>query len=269
MDETRAAAPASQAPRPRRARWPALLAGLVLLAGGAASWWVLKAPSAVTPATAPAPEAAAPAGPAGPVLSSAESDALLRERLSGLSSQPEWAAWLTEADLLRRFVGVVAAVGEGESPRALVGFLSPRGEFHVREAGRGRLVVDPRAYARYDAIGRVVASLDAAALASAYRDVAPTVDALYAEGARPGSTFRQALGRAFDRVLAVPLLEGEVEVVQKGAVYVYADPALEGLTAADKHLLRLGPTTLKALQEQVRAVAGVLDVPLTGETAAR
>lgn len=265
MDEWNTTARPEGAPTapPRSARWPVVLAAGLLALGAVGTFLVWKRTgTGVQPMLEPAP-AASPAeqAPPGPTMTSAESDALLRQRLAGLSGEPEWAAWLKEVDLLRRFTSVVAAMADGESPRALVGFLAPRGSFQVRERG-GRTRVDPAGYARYGAIERVLGSLDAAALVTVYREVEPVAEALYREGARPGSTFRDALGRAFDRILSVPVLEGDVEVVARGAVYVYADPALEGLTPAEKHLLRMGPGVVRTLQQKVRAVATALDVPL-------
>ncbi|MCI0571040.1 MAG: DUF3014 domain-containing protein [Myxococcaceae bacterium] len=251
-------------PSRRSSRRPVLLALAVLAAAGVGTWFLLTREDLPPPQEQPTEEPAraeAPA-PAGPVLTSAESDALLRERLSALSQEPEWAAWLEESDLLRRFTGVIAAFAEGESPRPLVGFLAPREGFQVREE-KGRTFIAPASYARYDAIGRVVGSLDARALASVFRGVRPTVEALYREGARPGSTLDDALRRAFDRVLDVPVLEGDVEVVSRGATYAFADPALEQRTLAEKHLLRMGPSTVRTLQEKVREVAAALDVKVS------
>ncbi|MCP3064509.1 DUF3014 domain-containing protein [Myxococcus sp. K38C18041901] len=239
--------------------------GLVILVAavlaGAGVWHGLlhRAPDA--PA-APLPVAQAPRaldrGPDTPLPPAAEIDALLRSRLAGASSQREFGVWLREADLLRRFVAVVSNMASGESPRAVVGFLAPSGDFQVR-THEGRTHIAKRTYARYDAVGRVVGSLDSTLLVDTYREVRRLAERIHQESAPPGSSFESTLQRAFEQVLAVPVLDSDVEVMAKGALYVYADPALEALTPAQKHLLRMGPANLRLIQGKVREVSQKLN----------
>ena len=53
---------------------------------------------------------------------------------------------------------------------------------------------------------------------------------------------------AIDQVLAVPVLEGEVELVQPKVFYEYADPALEELSPLQKQVLRMGPDNVVRLK---------------------
>lgn len=236
--------------------------GLVVLVAaalaGAGVWHGLlhEAPgtaSAETPPTGSSPAVTrAPDTP--PLPSSTQMDALLRSRLAGASSRSEFGVWLREPDLLRRFVAVVSNMANGESPRAVVAFLSPRGDFRVRSQD-GRDVIAKGSYTRYDALGQVVASLDSTLLVDTYREVRRLAEQLHQESAPPGVSFESTLERAFEQVLAVPVLDSEVEVMQRGALYVYADPALEALTPAQKHLLRMGPANLRHIQGKVREIS--------------
>ena len=45
--------------------------------------------------------------------------------------------------------------------------------------------------------------------------------------------------------------DGEPTLVPRGALWAYADPALEALSPAEKHLLRLGPRTQRMVQEKL------------------
>jgi hypothetical protein len=58
--------------------------------------------------------------------------------------------------------------------------------------------------------------------------------------------------RALQQVLAVPVVEGDVQVVPKGAGYAFADPRLEALPPASKLLLRMGPETVGRVQALAR-----------------
>jgi hypothetical protein len=63
------------------------------------------------------------------------------------------------------------------------------------------------------------------------------------------------LSSAVSRVVNVKFPEGEVELVPKGAVYAFKDPALEGLSGAEKQVLRMGAKNGSVLQNQLRVFA--------------
>jgi hypothetical protein len=208
-----------------------------------------------TPTTPPAPSSVEPLPPLD------GSDAVVREIARGLSGHPLAALWLAQTQLARTFTAVVANVAEGESPRAHLPFLAPRSAFRVLEA-RGRLVVDPQSYARYDTVADAVEALDAEACARVLRRLEPLFEAAYRELGHPGGGFGKALETAFARLLEVPRLEGEVPLVEMRkavVVYAYADPRLEkDLSVPQKHLLRMGPRNVRRIQDKLRAVAAAL-----------
>jgi len=239
----------------RKLHWGVGLVAAVLVFAGVGTWLSLRQSSAEVPhpsqAVIPKPSHPGLAQRTEPLPSSAALDALVRDRLARASNLPAFAAWLREHDLLRRFVTVVGNVAEGDSPREAVSFLAPADAFEARERA-GKHFIEKQSYARYDVIGAVVGSLDMGVLVSTYREMRHLAERLHQESARPGSTFDAKLHLAFEQVLAVPVIDGEVEVVPRGALYVYADPKLESLTAAQKHLLRMGPENLRRIQAKVR-----------------
>jgi hypothetical protein len=261
--------------RPRRWPWLAAL-GVLLVAGLAAYRWLrppaLDAPTDVAPAPAPpvatppaAPDARRPALAPGPLEAApplpplpplAESDAAVRDLAAPLGAEPV----LPPDNLVPRFVAAADNVANGESPRAHLGFLAPKGRFRV-VARDGRLWIDPASYARYDAVADRIAALDAAEVVGLYRRVGPLVAEAHRQLGQPPETFDGTLARAVDELLAVPVVEGDVEVVPKVITYAFADPRLEGMSPAQKHLLRMGPRNVRLVQGQLRAVAGVLGVP--------
>ena len=260
-----------RAPRPRKSRGP-LVFGAAIAVGLAAAGVVLYVLDRDPPPPPPAPaEAVAPAEPpdAGevedPEVLAAltqprmNQDALVRRRVAPLSSSPELQRWLAPDDLVRRFTSSVNNISEGESPRAVLAFLAPQGPFLARETRGERTVIDPASYERYEPITRVLSSFDPASAAGVYRELRPFIRRTYAEIAPPGRTFDQAVTQAIEGLLAVPVLDGDVELApQAGALYGYADPELEQLTPAQKHLLRMGPANVKRLQKALRAWAQAL-----------
>ncbi len=241
---------------PRRLHLGVAVAAVVVVFAGVGTWLVLRQSSTALPNPSqvvipkPSHPGVAPRAES-PLPSSAEMDALMRARLARASALPEFAAWLRENDLLRRFVTVVGNVAAGDSPREAVSFLAPGGTFEARRKA-GKHVIEKQSYARYDVIGKVVGSLDMGVLVTTYREVRHLAERLHKENARPGSTFDATLHLAFEQVLSVPVIDGDIEVLPRGALYVYADPKLESLTAAQKHLLRMGPQNLRRIQGKVR-----------------
>ncbi|HZN95025.1 MAG TPA: DUF3014 domain-containing protein [Myxococcales bacterium] len=246
-------------PRPRRGPGWTLPLLLLLAAGGWGAWWWLThrgepvAPAAVADAGEP------DAGVVEPPLQ--ESDPQVRNQLAGLSADPLWKSWLEQVDLVRRFAAAVQQVADGDSPRASVPFLAPSAAFAVREPKRGPVTIDPKSYARYDAVAKAFASLDAQKAAAAYRALQPLLDRAWRELGPPGTRFEGALARAVARLVEVPVPKGEVEVVSRGALWAFKDEALEQRSAAEKHLLRMGPENMQRVQVKLRELQGTLGLP--------
>ena len=263
------------APRKSGRVWMAV--GLVTLAVGAgAVVLVLNAQRPAQVVNAQAEVGARVAAPAVPEeVSAAEaapraranlpalgnSDDFVRKALSGLGAEGAFARWLSGGDLARKMASLLMSVSEGELPRGLLAGFAPQGQFEVEEDPEGRLWVKDATFARYDPVASFVAGLDARKVASAFTTVEPLLERAWREVAPPRLSLRQAAARATSHLLAVPVPEGDVEVVEKGAVYAYADPQLESLSSAQKQLLRLGPDNARGVQDKLREVRSALGLP--------
>ena len=169
-------------------------------------------------------------------------------------------AWLATDGLIRNFVVVVENISVGASPARHVPALRPAGAFRVRDAGE-ELIVDPRSYERYTGIADAVASIDAAGAATLYSRLKPRIEEAYAELGHQES-FDRALERALVALLQTPVVEGDVRLEISGASqYRFAEARLERLTAAQKHLLRMGPSHVRTIQGQLRDIALALGIP--------
>ena len=119
---TTPAEPPAEAPPPGRpiGIWIAV-ALLIGCAGGA--FYALVRPSARTVAPAPPAAAATPAAPVSPGRTEEpitippldDSDPVVSRLVRALSSSPAVAAWLTNDNLIRNFVDVVANIADGPS----------------------------------------------------------------------------------------------------------------------------------------------------------
>ena len=146
-----------------------------------------------------------------------------------------------------------------QSPRPNLRQLRPREPFAAIER-LDRLFIDPRSFARYDFVVEVIESIDVTGAARLYRNIEPLCDEAYQELGYPGAEFDTALGDAIDRLLAVPLVAGEIEIKRRVTTYEFADPELEALGPVEKHLLRMGPLNAQRMQAQLRTVKAVLNL---------
>jgi len=249
--------PQPQRRPPTRLVW--IIPVLVFLAAAGAWLWLRRpaAPPAPAPA-APAPAAQAPA-PAAPEVPAPPADASrVRSLLEQVSANELFRRWLASGDLVRRWVVVTDNLAEGVSPRGQLGFLAPGRPFSVASRG-GRTVISGDAYRRYDGFADAVASVDAAQLARAYRELHGVLEAAYRALGYPGASLDRVTARALSRIEAAPVREGDVAVVEgQGTVYAFADPGLEALGPVEKHLLRMGPRNARLLQAKARDIRAAL-----------
>ena len=243
-------------------RWP-IYAGVLLAALlGVAVWYFFLRPPQLPPVHVPE-VAVEDAGTAPAPASLANTDGRVRELVGQLSQDADFTRWLGAEDLVRRFVSAVAAIGNGESPRSQLPFMAPTGGFQVARRG-GRTVIAPESFTRYDPVARALTSVDTSSVNRVYQELKPLLDSAYGELAPPGRTFEQALGEAIERLVSVPVPPRDIAVTPKGALYVFADEKLESRTAAEKHLLRMGPENMRKVQVKLSELAGALGLPIAG-----
>jgi len=185
----------------------------------------------------------------------AESDPFVRERLEPLDL-PE--PWVEQGDYVRRLAVVMENASRGTYPRRQLAFMAPEGAFKVVERGEA-VYVDPVSYDRYDRHVEELTSIEPAQLAGLLETLDPLVETALAElgvKAPPSQLFETAL----EDVLAVPVLEGDVELVQPNVMYKYADPDLESLSPLQKQVLRMGPENVERLQSYLRQLAAEMEL---------
>jgi hypothetical protein len=261
LDPSRDGAAPAYYPEPLRTSWaPLALIGLAVIMLGGLGWLVWqqrRVAGPVTPAAsvaAPAPETVAAPPVALPPLD--QMDGFLRSLFAGLSSQPTLLAWLATDDLVGSIATAIDRLANGRTPARDLAPLRPGAGFTV-VTRRGVPYVDPSSYARYNGIVEAVATVDPARLATIYTTIEPRLAEAYARQGHTGS-LREALQRAIATVLATPDPPAEVALVGGVGGYSYADPQLEALPSAQKHLLRMGPANVQRVKEAVRQFAAAL-----------
>ena len=253
---------------PRAPVW--IAAALVVVAAAVAGIVFFRRP-APPPTAEPAAEAAAAPQtqarqPLGPEVEPIElpplvlTDPLVRELLGGLSSSPTLAVWLATDGLIRTFVVSVENVADGATPARRLRALAPRGPFRTVSEG-GAITIDPRSFSRYDGIANAAASVDPAGLARIYSILKPRLVEAYRELGHPEGDLDGTVERAIVHLLQTPVIEEPLTLRPRVLSFRYDRDDLEGLSAAQKQLLRMGPRNVRLIQDQLRAVARELGIP--------
>ena len=265
---------------PRSSAWVVALAIALVIAAAAAAYWYFtsdrlppwmssepapSAPAMQPPAPAPAP-AQAPVAPRHPLpeeskpapkaeaLPSLEmSDSLARETLAGLFGHEGFAALFRPVDLVRRIVATVDNLPRQTAPRRMFPSKDVPGSFAVAQRGEGALIGDDN-FARYSRYVRALAAVDARSLVSAYVRAYPLFQRAYEELGYPGKYFNDRLMQAIDDMLAAPELDGPLALVQPKVVWQFADPDLEGRSAGQKMLMRMGRDNERRVKAKLREI---------------
>lgn len=265
-------------PRRKRRRnlgWPLLMVAAVALAAFL-TWRSFHAPEsqpAPPVATAPAPAAtpAAPATPHYPIEAAAgavdqtplpavaDSDAPLQDVLAALFGGAPLDRIFYLEQIVPRFVATIDNL-----PRQTVALsrmvVKPIGGSLETASSDGRILLRADNAARYATYLRVMDMADTQKLVQTYVRWYPLFQKSYEDLGYPNGYFNDRLVEVIDHLLATPDVPAPVALAQPKVLYEFADPSLEGRSAGQKILMRIGPVNeahVKAkLREIRRAVTG-------------
>ena len=246
---------------------PLIIGALVLVAAAGAYFFTREdvAPAVVPGSTTTSEGTVEPPRPLGAGVAPIElppldeTDPIVRELVRTLSTHPRIVAWLTTDGLIRNVTVVVDNIATGRTPANHLRILRPAGPFRAVDAG-GTMVIDPRGYDRYDDLAAAVASVDAAGAARLYATLKPRIEDAYGELGQK-APFDRTLENALVHLLETPVINGDIALVPRGALYHYNDSRIEQLSQAQKQLLRMGPRNMRAIQRTLREIALALGIP--------
>jgi hypothetical protein len=255
----------------RSPRWA--LALLAVLAGAALAYYYFDVRDGARPPEAPPGPAAAerstpgtpaPAADAAPryelkpradePLPSLEgSDPMIGKSISGLVGKNAFERFVIPDMLVRHIVATVDNLARPTGSTRTVPLRRVPGTLAVTGADGG-LRIDASNAQRYAPYVRMFASIDAHALAERYAATYPLFQRAYEELGYPRGHFNDRLIGAIDDLLAAPELDAPAKVVQAPVVYKFADPDLEGRSAGQKIMMRMGKDNALAVKAKLRQV---------------
>ena len=228
------------------------------------------APVAAEPAAEPAPEPqpeppAEPLPKPDPLPKLDESDDTVRDAIADIPLGTAGQQYLLPGNIIERSTSVVYIMAEGEVPYKLLPIARPKVAFPITDDGL-QVTADPAGYARYDALAKWLESLDVEALLSALDWLLPLFREAWSYYGEGESSFDQAVLNTLDLIIYTPEANvSEARLFLKEAVWLYEDPAIEGLAPIQKQVLRMGPANATIVKDKADEARSLWAARLTAE----
>ncbi|TLY92287.1 MAG: DUF3014 domain-containing protein [Gammaproteobacteria bacterium] len=249
----------------RKVAW---LIGIVVAAVIALAGWYWYAsrqrPAPATPVVAPAapppvsaePQIAHPiaadnaAGSAAlPALN--DSDPVVHDSLAGVLDRRAVEQFLVPQNVVRHLVATVDNLPRRKVAVELRPVKSTPGQTVIATQGEITTLSDAN-FERYAPLVRVLQATDVKALALVYQRLYPLFQQAYEDLGYPGKYFNDRLVEVIDHLLQAPEVPAPIKLVQPRVFYEYADADLEGRSAGQKLLIRMGPANARAIKAKLR-----------------
>jgi len=182
-----------------------------------------------------------------PVLPALEhSDTEVKQRLLALDWRPGLAGLFVTEDMLRRVVVQIDNIAQGQLVAGQPVLMPLEQRFSLEEGEP--LLLDEQSFARYTPYIQLLESVPPQQLMPLFHRYEPLLQQAYAELGYPDELFKNKLIAAIDLLLATPQVQYPLELERPSVVYIFADPAIEQLPAAQKQMIRLGPDNRQRIE---------------------
>jgi len=197
----------------------------------------------------PVAAGSAPDDQAPPALD--QSDPVFLKALSALPGAQSLEKLLVPENLIRH---IVVTVDNLSRKRVAVNQrpLKPTGGPFMTVSNGDQVVISPQNYARYQPFIEVVKAADPQSVVRLYYHFYPLFQTAFDDLGYKDAYFNDHVIALIDQLLATPDVAAPIALVQPNVMYLYADPALEALSAGQKTLIRMGPANEALLKARLR-----------------
>ena len=210
----------------------------------------------------PAPEPSEPPPPPpepveDPLPRLEESDDAVRDAVGDIPLGTAGQQYLIPGNIIERSASLIYLMAQGEVPYKLLPVSRPKAAFPIRDDGT-QVVTDPAGFERYDALTQWLQSLDLESLLSSLEWFIPLFREAWSYYGEDPAAFDMAVVITLDLVIATPEIDlSEARLTRKEAVWIFEDPAIEGLAPIQKQVLRMGPENAKILKAKAAEARGL------------
>jgi hypothetical protein len=214
----------------------------------------------VTEIEEPAPEPPPPPPPATaeePLPRLEESDDAVRDAVGDIPLGTAGQQYLIPGNIIERSASVVYLMAQGDVPYKLLPVSRPKAAFPISDDGT-QVVTDPAGFERYDALTRWLESLDLESLLSSLEWLIPLFREAWSYYGEDPAAFDMAVVMTLDLVIATPDVDlSEARLIRKEAVWIFENPAIEGLAPIQKQVLRMGPENAEIVKAKATEARGL------------
>ena len=180
-----------------------------------------------------------------------QSDEKMEEILSKLFADQKLGRFFLLEHSIERFVVMVDNLPRQDLPVTHRPLKKIPGRFEAN-GPREDLVIDPSNYNRYVPVISLLEKADTQQVVAVYVKLYPLFQESYQTLGYPDGYFNDRLIEVIDHLLVTPIVEDPIRLVQPKALYLFADPELEALSAGRKILIRTGPENAERIKKILR-----------------
>jgi len=186
-----------------------------------------------------------------------ESDDAVRDAVGDIPLGTAGQQYLIPGNIIERSASLIYLMAQGDVPYKLLPVSRPKAAFPISDDGT-QVVTDPAGFERYDALTQWLQSLDLESLLSSLEWFIPLFREAWSYYGEDPAAFDMAVVMTLDLVIATPEIDlGEARLIRKEAVWIFEDPAIEGLAPIQKQVLRMGPENAEAVKAKAAEARGL------------
>ncbi len=186
-----------------------------------------------------------------------ESDDAVRDALGDIPLGTAGQQYLMPGNIIERSASLIYLMAQGDVPYKLLPVSRPKAAFPISDDGT-QVVTDPAGFERYAALTQWLESLELEPLLSSLEWFIPLFREAWSYYGEDRTAFDMAVVMTLDLVIATPEVDlSEARLIRKEAVWIFEDPAIEGLAPMQKQVLRMGPENAKILKAKAAQMRGL------------
>ena len=164
-----------------------------------------------------------------------------------------WLDLISPDRLIIHIVATVDNLPRKYLPASVVPLKRAQGAFMVAKIDQA-LQIDSSNSARYTPYVKLIQSTNAEKLVSVYRRFYPSLQKAYEELGYPKAYFNDRLVEAIDDLLAAPDADEPISLAQPKILFEFADPELQGRSAGQKIMIRVGRENSALIKEKLSEI---------------
>ncbi|MCK4536575.1 MAG: DUF3014 domain-containing protein [Desulfuromonadales bacterium] len=180
-----------------------------------------------------------------------QSDEKMEDILSRLFAEQRLDRFFLLEHIIERFVVMVDNLPRQNLPvthrplKKIPGIFLATGDRENRK-------IAPANYKRYSPVITLLEKADSQQVVAVYVKLYPLFQEAYQGLGYPKAYFNDRLIEVIEHLLATPIVADPIRLMQPKALYHYADPELEALSAGRKILIRTGPENAERIKNILR-----------------